>query len=296
MILNVCNIEKYFGEQCVLNELSLEISEPRIIALVAPNGTGKTTLLNIICNIEQSDSGRITIFEKNNNDVSIFQDLTYLQDQTVLYPDLTGQNHLDFIAGIHKVPTEEVTRLTKRLKINHFMNKKVKKYSLGMKQRLLFAMAILPNPKIIILDEPLNGLDPSSVLLVRKILKELHDIGSTILFSSHNLDEIDKLTKDIYFLYDGQLLTIEDVIPERIDYTFVLEDIEKVIDYSRLHSIVFEKISPKKMNLMLNKNELTQFIEFCSRELIIIHDQVTNNKSTENLYFDLYRGDFDDSI
>lgn len=296
MIIEMKHITKYYGDQCVIDDLSFSLNEPKIIALVAPNGTGKTTLLNIICNIEQADEGEIVILNKSNTDVAIFKEVTYLQDYTILYEELTGQNHIEFIASIHQISQRDVKKLTDRLGITSFLKKQVGHYSLGMKQRLLFAMAILPNPKVIILDEPLNGLDPDSVLLVRNILKELHESGSTILFSSHNLSEIDKLTTDIYFLSEGDLLPINKVLPEFREYIFVLSHIEKVIDYGKKQTIYYERLADKKISLRLSEDTLYKFLTFCSENQIEIYDQYLNSDSTENLYFDLYRGENDGPI
>lgn len=296
MIIEMKHITKYYGDQCVIDDLSFSLNEPKIIALVAPNGTGKTTLLNIICNIEQADEGEIVILNKSNTDVTIFKEVTYLQDYTILYEELTGQNHIDFIASIHQISQRDVKKLTDRLGITRFLKKQVGHYSLGMKQRLLFAMAILPNPKVIILDEPLNGLDPDSVLLVRNILKELHESGSTILFSSHNLSEIDKLTTDIYFLSEGDLLPINKVLPEFREYIFVLSHIEKVIDHVKQQTVFYERLADKKISLRLSEDTLCKFLTFCLENQIEIYDQYLNSDSTENLYFDLYRGENDGSI
>lgn len=296
MIVDVQGITKYYGFQCVLDDLSLRIDEPKIIALVAPNGTGKTTLLNIICNIEQAESGNIKLLERSNKDVSIFKEVTYLQDRSVLYDELTGADHIEFISSIHKIDSETKQALIKRLKMTSFMDKKVENYSLGMKQKLLFAMAILPNPKILILDEPLNGLDPSSVLLVRKMLKEFHNSGCCIILSSHNLDEIDKITSDIYFLYEGSLLMVEEVVSDRIEYIFVLESMDEVINYVAAEKIDYETFSSKKIAITLTTIELKFFTTFCHEKNIVIHDQAMNKQRTEELYFELYGGDYNDSV
>ncbi|MHC5250293.1 ABC transporter ATP-binding protein [Enterococcus sp. LJL90] len=289
MILKISQLTKYFKDQCVLDEVDLEISEPTIMALVAPNGTGKSTFLNIITNIESASYQEITILDKKHTDSSIFKEVTYLQDNSVLYGELTGQDHLDFVASIHEISKEAQQALTDRLQMTGYLKKQVKKYSLGMKQHLLFAMAVLPKPQLIILDEPLNGLDPSSVLRVREILKELYQEGTTVLFSSHNLDEIDRLTDNIYFLHEGDFISAKDYHAQRLDYTFVLEEIVQAAAYLAQQQLTFEQLAPKKIEVTLTQDEYQEFLEYCQLNEILIHDTAISEESTQNIYFDLFR-------
>lgn len=290
-ILRLEQVTKFYGAQCVLDDVSLEITEPTIMAFVAPNGTGKSTLLNIITNIERATEGKIYVLGRKNTDVRIFESMTYLQDNSVLYPDLTGQDYLNFIQDIHQIPKKKVEDVTQRLGMTAYLNKAVKKYSLGMKQHLLFALAILPNAKLIILDEPLNGLDPSSILRVREMLKELYHQGTTILFSSHNLDEIDRLTDNILFLSNGELISSKEYRSSKIEYAFVVEKIERVFMFFKT-----EHLLPEKIAVSLSAQEYENFLNFCQREAIEIHDSSINAEKTKNIYFELYRGENDETI
>lgn len=295
-ILRLEHVTKFYGTQCVLDDVNLEIIEPTILALVAPNGTGKSTLLNIITNIERASEGEIQVLGRKNTDVRMFESMTYLQDNSVLYPDLTGQDHLNFIQDIHQIPSHKIEEVTQRLGMTDYLNKAVKKYSLGMKQHLLSALAILPNAKLIILDEPLNGLDPSSILRVREILKELYSQGTTILFSSHNLDEIDRLTDNILFLSNGALISSQEYRSTKLEYTFVLEKIEQVFAFLKTENLLPEKIAKKKISVSLSAKEYEKFLYFCQKEMIEIHDRNINEENTKNIYFELYRGEADEII
>lgn len=293
-ILSINNISKYFGDHCVLNNISFEIHEPTILALVAPNGSGKSTLLNILTNIERPDDGEIFVLDKPHTDPMIFEKVTYLQDNSVLYLDLTGYDHLEFVRSVHDLSTDTISSFTESLGMTDYLNKKVKNYSLGMKQHLLFAMSVLPDPKLIILDEPLNGLDPSSVMKVRTILKELYRRGSTILFSSHNLDEIDRLTDNILFLHEGELISSKEYQQFKLEYTFVLEAIDQTVDFFQENDLEHEKIAEKKISVSLSPTEYEMFIQFCNEKQIEIHDCSVNKESTQNIYFDLFRGTTND--
>ncbi len=209
MILSVNQIHKSYRKEKVLTGLSFEIENPQIVALVGPNGSGKSTLLNIITNLVTADEGAITILGKSNKDPSIFRDVSFMQDNSVLYDYLTGYDHLQFIGDVQGIKRKQLMEAAKRVGIDGYLNKKVAYYSLGMKQHLLLTLAIANQPKLLILDEPLNGLDPTSAIKVRELLLQLEEQGTAILLSSHNLAEIDRVTSHVLFLKDGVLINEE---------------------------------------------------------------------------------------
>ncbi|WP_288555006.1 ABC transporter ATP-binding protein, partial [uncultured Levyella sp.] len=205
-ILKIENVTKNYGRHEVLKGVNLLLDKPGIVALVGPNGAGKSTLFNIISNLLKPTAGTIEVLGKKNTDPSIFLEASFLKDNRVLYEYLTGLDHLDFIRIAQKLPKSRVDEVIAKMNIQTYVKKKVGTYSLGMKQHLLIAMALLNKPKLLILDEPLNGLDPTSVILVRRLLKSLAAEGSVVLISSHTLSEIDQMTGNILFLKDGQIV------------------------------------------------------------------------------------------
>src|SRR5699024_4624572 len=145
------------------------IEEPQIIALVGPNGSGKSTLMNIMTNLLPADQGEVTILENDHTDTSSFREISFMQHNSVLYNYLTGYDHLQFIGDVQNLPKEQIISIAERIGIDGYMHKKVGNYSLGMKQHLLLTMALANDPKLLILDEPLNGLDPTSAIKVRHL-------------------------------------------------------------------------------------------------------------------------------
>ncbi len=206
MIVEVKNLSKKYRKLSVLNNISFALNEGQIVALVGPNGSGKSTLLNIITNLEQADYGTVTLCGKDHKDSKVFKEVGYMQDNSVLYDYLTGYDHLQFICQVQQLPKERIIEVSKEVGNEAYLHKKVKHYSLGMKQHLLLAMAVINRPKLLILDEPLNALDPSSAFRVRHLLRKYQDEGMTILLSSHNLNEIDQLTSNVLFVKNGQIL------------------------------------------------------------------------------------------
>lgn len=239
MIIQVENLQKQYKKQHVLRGIDITVDKPQIIALVGPNGSGKTTLLNCMTNLLSFNEGSVTLFGKKNTDISVFKDVSYLQDNRILYGDLTGYDHLKFVCSIQQIPNGRIRQVTDRVGMTAYMKKRVRNYSLGMKQHLLLAMAILNEPKLLLLDEPLNGLDPSSAITMRNILLELYAQGTTIFISSHNLDEIDRLTNTIYFMKDGALLkeSLQDI--SRSEYRITVDEPEKVASVLEKAEILF---------------------------------------------------------
>jgi ABC-2 type transport system ATP-binding protein len=258
MILTVEQVNKSFGKEVVLKDVSFTIDKPSIIALVGPNGSGKSTLLSIITNLQRADSGKIYILNKNNKDVNIFKEISFMQDNTVLYDYLTGYDHLQFIGDIQSIPKSQIIKTAERIGITEYLNKKVGNYSLGMKQHLLLAMAIVNKPKLLILDEPLNGLDPTSAIKVRNLLLELSKDETTILLSSHNLSEIDRITSKILFLKKGHLIKEDISQYERTCYQITVDD--SSLAYRQLVQANYEVeiVSNQKLFFYIKDNSLNQ--------------------------------------
>ncbi|HEP1570971.1 TPA: ABC transporter ATP-binding protein [Streptococcus suis] len=206
MRLSIHNLCKSYGKKKILDQLNLELVEPGIWALIGPNGSGKTTLLDCIANLQTVDSGEISINGKKHDNPNVYQTFAYLQDNRVLYPELTGLEHLRLVQTIQGLPKERIEEVIQEIGIRDYVNIPVKNYSLGMKQHLLLAIGIMNKPQVMLLDEPLNGLDPTSYIQTRKLLQKLAKNGSTIIVSSHQLNEVDQLTDQLLFLKQGKII------------------------------------------------------------------------------------------
>lgn len=204
--LSIKNLTKKYGNNVILEDLSLELENSGVWALVAPNGTGKTTLLDCITNLIPYNSGEIFINEISNKNIKVFKSLSYLQDASILFPNLTGLDHLKFVAMEQNIPKEEIKKTVELTKIEKYYKRAVKTYSLGMKQRLLLAISLLNNPKVLLLDEPFNGLDPTSQIELRLLLKEIAEKGTLVILSTHFLGEINQLTENLLFLKNKKIV------------------------------------------------------------------------------------------
>lgn len=213
--LTIQHLNVAYGKHPVLRDLDLQIKEAGIYGVIGPNGAGKSTLFSTIANLIRPQSGKITVLEHPNTDISIFKSCSFLKDNRVLYPFLTGADHLNYIRSMQKLPINRVEEVVDLVSIHSFVKRKVETYSLGMKQSLLIAMALLNYPKLMILDEPFNGLDPSRIVQTRRILLDHARKGAAILLSSHNLMEMEKLTKEFLFLKDGKIIEYREEEGER---------------------------------------------------------------------------------
>jgi ABC-2 type transport system ATP-binding protein len=286
MILELKNLYKRYHHRIVLDHIDWQIDAPQTVALVAPNGTGKTTLLNTIANLETRDAGSVKIFDLANTDEQIYQKMTFMQDSSVLFSDMTGKSHLQLIAKSYHLTLTRVSQVIDQTGIGNYLDKTVSQYSMGMKQLLLFAMAILPNPKLLLLDEPLNGLDPKAIVMLRETLQGMGANGTTILFSSHNLDEIDRLTNHVVFLHQGKLIPANEDGKRR--YTLVMQNAFQTLRTSKWQAAHIELITDNKVSLEATATEITQMKSEFSTTPTPILDVVMTHQSTENQYFKLF--------
>lgn len=283
MILSVNNIEKSYGKEKVLKGISFEIEKPQILALVGPNGSGKSTLLNVITNLLSADVGEVTVLGKSNKDPNIFREISYMQDNSVLYDYLTGYDHMQFIGDVQGITKKQILETADRIGITSYVNKKVGKYSLGMKQHLLLAMAVMNNPKLLILDEPLNGLDPTNAIKVRNLLLEIYNEGTAVLLSSHNLAEIDRVTSQILFLKNGRLI-IEDVSQyEKVCYQISFDNLEKAHNILKENKIEME-LTGDKLQIYPNGHSINKIVSLLNEVEVTLLDMEKRVIGSEDRY------------
>ncbi|MDU6181343.1 MAG: ATP-binding cassette domain-containing protein [Anaerococcus vaginalis] len=208
-ILEIKNLEKSYKKKRVLDIDSLEIEEKSIYGLIGKNGAGKSTLMKLILGLVKKDGGEIKVFgcelnSKNQKDFN--KNLGALIENPSFYDHLTGYENLEIISSLKGVDKKEISKTLDLVGLKNVGKKKAREYSLGMKQRLGIAIALIGNPKLLILDEPINGLDPQGIEEMRNLFKNIvKNTSTSILISSHILDEIEKISTHIGILKDGKL-------------------------------------------------------------------------------------------
>lgn len=206
-------ISKKYGTQTILKDTSIEIPTGAIYGLLGENGAGKTTLMKILLGLLKADSGRITIFGQEITSYSQipYQNIGCMIESPSFYPNLTAQENLELFSKYRGVPSRNaIQNMLEKLGLPYGDGKTVAQYSLGMKQKLSLANALVHQPKILVLDEPINGLDPSAVVVVRNMLLEVNQANkTTILLSSHILSEISEIADIVGVLHGGKIVREE---------------------------------------------------------------------------------------
>ena len=203
-IIKIKNVYKKFKDKQILNNISLEIKEGNIIGIIGRNGSGKTVLLKIITKMYFASKGEVT-YDKYD----VYEDYGVLIENGFIDNE-TGFNNLKIISILkNKIKDEDIYNVLNFVGLNPLDKTKYKNYSMGMKQKLRLAQALMERPKVLILDEPFNGLDKESVKKFREIILSLKNKGVTILLTSHYQEDIDKLCDEVYEMVDGKLSIYE---------------------------------------------------------------------------------------
>lgn len=291
MIAEIKGISKKIDNKIIIDNITFHLKTHEVVALVGPNGAGKTTLLKIMSSLLKFDSGTIQVCGRNiqKSREKVLTDLSFMQDSSVLYNNLTGFDHLHFIAKINNSKKDIIKEIIKELKIEKYIHKKVGKYSLGMKQHLLLAIALVNKPQVLLLDEPLNGLDPSSSIMLRNIILKLREQGTSILFSSHILGEVDKVADRILFINEGRIISEKNIddLPSKV-YRLKVSEVKRVLKILTPKVRELIELDNNEIQITLSDFELNKIIEYLYNEKIEIYDIEKIENDTESIYHYLY--------
>ena len=229
-------VKRYSGRE-VLSNISLNVEKGEFVSLIGPNGAGKTTLIRIILALIKPEKGKVEILGKDPfNDKSVFRHLGYVQELPNLPPFLTGREVLLLSAKIKGAKKDEVDELLELVGMREFANRQIAKYSKGMIQRIAIAEALLGNPEVLVLDEPNIGIDPLFSLKVREMFDKLKRNGTSILMTSHELEDVKKLSDRVYMIYKGKIVfegDVEEMVKKFLGIQVVIEgeELEKISNF-----------------------------------------------------------------
>ena len=213
-ILQLSNINKSFGRVRALRDVSFSVARGTIIGLVGPNGAGKSTTMKVITGVTAPDVGEIKVAGETvtMQHRHVLAKVGALIENPGLYAYMTGWDNLKLYAEVAGISDDKITEIVTQLGLAEFINKKVKTYSWGMKQRVGVALAMVNNPDLLLLDEPLNGMDPVSAEAVKAVLRDWRDAGKTILISSHTVRDLEGLVDDYIFIDRGEIISRDEIL------------------------------------------------------------------------------------
>lgn len=203
-LLETKNLTKEYKNTIALNKVSIHVDEAKVYGLLGPNGAGKSTLLKLITQIIKPSSGKI-IYKNHPIGYKDLGDIGSIIENPALYPNLTAYENLEVLTTLLSIDKKRIDETLEIVGLTNTGAKKAGEFSLGMKQRLGIAMALINNPKLLILDEPTNGLDPVGIMELRVLIKSFTQKGITVIISSHILSEVDQVADKVGIIVNGKL-------------------------------------------------------------------------------------------
>jgi ABC-type multidrug transport system ATPase subunit len=282
--------------QKILDDLNLQIPAGSIYGFLGPNGAGKTTSLRLILGLLKKQEGDITLFGKHlqANRIDILRRIGSLIEQPSLYLHLTGKENLEIFRLTYQCDKKRIDEVLQMVQLQHAAHKKVKSYSLGMKQRLAIAIALLHDPEVLILDEPTNGLDPSGIIETRELIKQLNrEWGKTILVSSHLLAEVEKMATHVGIIHKGKLLfqgSLQQL--QQLQSKQSAVEIE-VNDIARAQQVLQEQFPVKQVNgslLLVNyesRERSALLNKLLVQEGVEVYQMAVKQNDLENLFIQI---------
>ena len=294
-MLNISISQFSYWEKEVLKDIHIQIDKPRIIGLVAPNGTGKSTLIEIIAGNLNNRDVSVLLDDKNykNHYLEMKRKIVRMCNQDDLYSDLTGLQHLQFYAEMWNIKPSFVDEVVSKLQMAEYISNKVSSYSLGMKQRLCFALVVVTNCEVMLLDEVMNGLDPDNVQLISNVLQSLKNEGKIIIIASHLLNNLNSIADEVYFLKDKRIALkyhLKNQCNQSIEIQFSSVDrykefIEQFMNMNMLFNTSELTISIKDWN------ELDSVFLWIQSNLKAISSLTYGIKGCEIIYQELFHSD-----
>lgn len=263
-ILEIEALNKFFGKKQALTNVSFSLDKGAIVGLIGPNGAGKTTIMKAILGLFTYQSGKITVVGQEVSPTKhlALEKVGALIEYPAIYPYLTGYQHL-LLNITDKKDKARINHLAEELKMTGYLHTKAKKYSLGMKQKLGIALALLNEPELVILDEPMNGLDPQATKDLRNLILKLAAQGTSFLISSHILSELEKIANDVVVIDQGKVIKQASLSTMRqIDSDYILiktsddQQAQVLLNQANIttvnkNGLIFDQNNGAKLNMVL---------------------------------------------
>lgn len=296
-IIETFNLSKIYGKIPAVDKVNMHIPEGSIYGFVGENGSGKTTIMRLLTGLAETSGGYFTINGVENSSSQIYEqrrNISAIVETTSLIPNMTALENIRFqelFLGI-KQTDEERKELLRKVHLEDVGNKKVKNFSLGMRQRLGIALSLVNHPKLMLLDEPMNGLDPQGIVELRDLLIELNQKEHiTVLISSHILSELEKIASHYGFISHGKLLeelTVEELQDKsRKSLMIKVEDVASIESILQSYPVSEYKVSPSGEIHVYDEVEIGDFVSHLHKNKVKILAIKSLDKSVEDYYLHL---------
>ncbi len=292
-ILSINNLNKIFGKKIhAVNNVSFEIKKGNVYGILGPNGSGKSTTLGIVLNVVNKTSGEFSWFNGSLETHDALKKVGAIIERPNFYPYMTAQENLELVCKIKNIPFTKVTEKLELVGLLDRKDSKFKTFSLGMKQRLAIASALLNDPEILILDEPTNGLDPQGIRQIRDLIRLIASQGTTILLASHLLDEVEKVCSHVVVLRFGKMLyegPVDAMASNEGFFELQAKDSNALITILMNHNSVEKCVEEegKVLVFLKNKLEADELNQFLFENQIVLSQLIKRKHSLEEQFLQL---------
>ena len=294
-ILKINNLNKIYNKRVhAVKNVSFEIKKGNVYGILGPNGSGKSTTLGIVLNVVNKTSGDFEWFGGKVETHDALKKVGAIIERPNFYPYMTAKENLELVCKIKGTPFSKVTEKLELVGLLDRQNDKFRTYSLGMKQRLAIASALLNDPEILILDEPTNGLDPQGIRQIRDIIRVIASQGTTILLASHLLDEVQKVCSHVVVLRKGEMLyqgSVNDMIASNSFFELKSNDIPKLKTVLQSHSAVDKIVDEEDKILVYVKQDIpsAELNAYLFEQKIVLEHLVKRRNSLEEQFLELIK-------
>ena len=295
-IMEIKNVTKYFGNKKIIDNISLYVNEGEIYGFLGPNGAGKTTTIKMALGLLSIDEGTIEIngYDIKKNFEKAMESIGGIVENPDMYGYLTGRENLKLYARIRNIGNDRIDEVIKLVDMEKAADMKVSKYSLGMKQRMGLALTLLHKPKILILDEPTNGLDPVGIKSLREILKKISKEEKTAVFvSSHIIAEMQTMCDKIAMIQNGKIIKVSDIDSllakdkdGKIECLVKVKDTEKAIELIKENITKDVTIEDKYIVAKIMKDEISKINKLLVSNDVDVESISEKESSLEDIFFD----------
>ena len=298
VVLKCENLNKKLSNKTRITDVSFSVYENDILGFIGPNGAGKTTIIKLILGLYRYDSGTVEIngYDLKKDFVKAISGVGAIIENPDLYMYMTGYENIMISAKIYNIEKEQIDKVIKLVGLEDKINEKVSKYSLGMRQRLGIAQAIVHNPRVLILDEPTNGLDPEGIIDLNNLLKKLAQSGMAIMISSHILSELELLCNKVCFINNGRIINYKTMFELQ---TLANNNNNYIIELNtiKLNKILenydYKIIDSDHIELSIDRSELNKLIKFLLDNNVEIYEIKKQVLSLKNIFLNMIGGNID---